>query len=102
MNKNLVKSVLHSANTNTKRLLDKFLSADKFNLMDIYWWWDPNRGWWVNRLGGDRALKILVQEGCVTRTLGYGCCYQKTSAFVVLLNEMLRIEEILKGIDEWL
>jgi len=101
MNKNLVKAALHSANTNTRELLDKFLDADKFNLMDIYWWWDPNQGWYINKVYATRALKVLKKEGCITRVLGYGCCYQKTSAFVDLLNEMVRLEELLKRIDEW-
>lgn len=96
MNKNRVKLALHSAKDDISIICNKFLDAEVFNLVDLCYWWDSSEEWWVNKKYAEVVLKVLKEESCYIRvSVKGGSAYEKTSTFVELLNEMLRIEELL-------
>lgn len=98
MNKNKIKLVLHSAEGNVCRIVDKLLEAEIFNFLDFCWWWNPDINWWSNKKYAKIALKILVKEKCCVKIRkSRGICFRKTKLFVDLLYEILRIEEVISN-----
>lgn len=96
MNKNKVKWTLGAAGERISILADKFLDAKCFSMLDLYWWWDPNTSWSINKKPVEKAFNILYAEGCLQRieVVG-GLAYVCTEEFIELLLDIQRIEEIL-------
>ncbi|GAF76808.1 unnamed protein product [marine sediment metagenome] len=93
MNKTKIKFLLQTANDNISNLANKFLDAEFFNCVDLSYWWNPSKEWWSNRKSAEIALKVLEQENCCIRVAGEGeAMYQKTTEFIILLNQIIRIE----------
>lgn len=90
-----IKFAIQNAPEQTSIFVEKFLDAKTFCLLDICWWWDPQGVWFVNKKGSEKLLQLLMKEQCCKRI---ACdTYIKNLEFIVLLEQMLRLEEILEG-----
>jgi len=84
-------------------IVNKFLQLETFNFLDLCWWVDPDNSWTNNKKDAEHLLKILEQEQCCERISGKGgggLAYKITNDFITVLNEIERIEEILRFTKE--
>jgi len=99
MNKQKVKFALYSINDDILNVTDKFLRLEIFSFHDLCWWVNPDNHWVNNKNKAEKLLKILEQEECCERISARnrnGLAYKITDDFILLLNEIERIEEILR------
>lgn len=102
MNRNRIKIEIQKS-PDWVGLVNKMLnpvSGEFLFIEDFRWWWDPDKNHWWNTKSAKNLMNILIEEGCLVEARKNNqFAYEKTSAFVDLLEEMLRIEEILEDYD---
>lgn len=100
MDKLKIKFALQEMNDDILKIVDKFLRTDLISFKDLRWWWDPDRREFNNKKEADALLILLINEKCLVRAkkvYGRGLKgYKKTEEFIELLNEIDRIESLLR------
>jgi hypothetical protein len=99
MNINRIKREIRKS-PNWRSIAEKFLnnlSGSRVCLFDLQWWWDEDRHFLTNLKNAERFLDILIEERALIRCSTQGVVYKKTEEFTNLLENMLRLDDILQS-----
>lgn len=90
---NKIRFALQAAGEQINVFAEKFIQAETFCYMDVYWWYDSDVHWSVNIGAVHDLIKLLIKEKCLER-VGRDM-YKKTKKFRCILERIVSVEEIL-------